>query len=160
MTRICRHRCILSGLLLALLAAPASAQVFPHGNGLSMSGVMQFDLHVQVAGWQDMTVDPLAFRLQAQREFESRLKSLGIRRQPASRDYLVCKISALHTGDSTIAYTTAVEFWGIRSTNVHTLLWENAALGAAASDDFSAARLAGECADNFSDEWSRWNPAS
>tara|TARA_R100001039_G_scaffold29928_1_gene21600 strand:- start:1249 stop:1704 length:456 start_codon:yes stop_codon:yes gene_type:complete len=151
---------MLTGLILALLTGQSSAQVFPQGNGLSMSGVMQFDLHVQVASWQDMTIDPMEFRLLAQREFESRLKPHGIRRQSASRDYLVCKINALRTDNATIAYTTTLEFWGLRSTDVHTLLWENGGLGAVAAADFDADGVAGECADTFMQEWSKWNPSS
>ncbi len=152
-------RAVMSSLLLLLLPGLSSAQVFPHGNGLSMSGVKQFDMHIQVASWEDMTVDPMDFRLQAQRKFESVLQSVGVRRQSASRDYLVCKISALRSSDASIAYTTTLEYWGLRSTNVHTLLWENGALGAVEAADFRAAMLAEKCALTFIDEWSKWNPA-
>lgn len=160
MTTKARLQAVMTSLLLLMLSGYSGAQVFPGGNGLSLSGLRQFDLHVQIAGWQDMAVDAADFRLLAQREFESRLKSAGVRRQPASRDYLVCKIRALHTDDSSVAYTATLEYWGLRSTDVHTLLWENGALDTVAAADFDAAVVAGKCADAFVDEWSRWNPAT
>lgn len=149
---------VLSSLVLVLLSSQSGAQVFPRGNGLSLADVTRFDLHIQVASWQDVQADPTDFRLQTQQAFESRLKNAGIRRQPAGRDYLVCQVRAIQQ-NTAVAYTTTLEYWGLRSTDVHTLLWQNGALATAAAADFNADMVAEVCANTFIHEWSKWNPA-
>ena len=153
------HMLFLTALLLAGLSGPLHAQVFPGGNGLSMAGVERFDIHVQVASWQGIATDPFEFRLQAQTLFESRLAATGVNRQSASRDYLACHIQAAFS-QGVVAYTTTLQYWNLRSTGVNTLLWENGTLATTSLADFTAEQVAGECADYFVEEWSKWNPVS
>ncbi|WP_339859422.1 hypothetical protein [Pseudohongiella acticola] len=149
---------LISGLTL-LLSVPVSSQVFPRGNGLSLSGVNQFDLYVQLSDWQDINADQTEFRRQALEALATRLASIGITRRSASRDYLLCNVRATQS-NGLVAYTTTPEYWNLRSTDVHTLLWQNEAIAIVDQAEFSTELVASACADHIMAEWSKWNPAT
>ena len=86
------------------------------------------------------------------------MTAAGVRRRAANRNYLVCSVQAT-LADSFVAYTATLEYWGLRSTDVHTLLWENGAISISPQADFDAELVATECADYFIEEWSKWNPS-
>lgn len=147
------------GLALGLFTlgiAAANAQVFPPGNGISLTGKSRFDQYVEIRDWQNMVSEQGEFRLAAQREFESALKSVGVRRQPSSVDYLVCSVQAI-SNDGQIAYAVALEYWEKHSTDVHVLQWKNAGMSFLAQDAFAPATVAEQCAGYFSEEWQKWN---
>lgn len=152
-----RLTAILSSVLL-ILPLHLNAQVFPRGNGLSLSGVTQFDFYVQVSNWQGLPADPFEFRLQTQQLFEDKVTAAGVRRRAANRNYLVCNVQAARA-DGFVAYTATLEYWSLRSTDVHTLLWENGAISTAPVAEFNADLVATECAEYFVEEWSKWNPS-
>jgi len=134
----------------------AHAQVYPEGNGIVFSGITQFDLYVDVSHWHGMADDPVAFRLAAQRQLEAALTDIGATRRPASRNHLVCRLQARLDGDQ-VSYASTMELWGLQSTEVHTLLWRQGDIIRTAQSDFSAARIAADCAGHFEAEWSKWN---
>jgi hypothetical protein len=155
-TLICCNAIILAMLL--SVSSHLHAQVFPRGNGISLENRHQFDLYVQIGDWKDMAQDTSEFRLNTLRQFESGLKAADISRRTASRDYLVCNVQAVRNG-SRVAYTTAVEYWGLQSTGLHGLLWQHSGIHLVAANRFNERVVAGECTENFLAEWQRWNSA-
>lgn len=148
------------GLALALFAIginPANAQVFPPGNGIVLSDKQRFDQYVEIRDWQNIDLEQREFRLATQREFESALKSVGVRRQPSSVDYLVCSIQAI-SNDSQIAYALALEYWEKHSTDVHVLQWKSDGMSILAKENFTPGAVAEQCASYFGEEWLKWNP--
>ena len=140
----------------SLCMTAAQAQVFPPGNGISLSGKSRFDQYVEIRDWQDIGTEQGEFRLAAQRAFESALKDVGVRRQPSSIDYLVCSIQAI-SDDTQVAYAVALEYWEKHSTDVHVLQWKNAGMNLLSKDTFAPETVAEQCADYFSQEWLKWN---
>lgn len=138
------------------LATPLQAQVFPRGNGIALTDKTQFDLYVQVNDWREIPQEIDSFRLTTLRQFEQTLQDAGIRRRPANRNYLVCAVHATRSGDE-IAYSTAVEYWELGSTNVNSLLWQHSGINTVAAGRFNEQLVASECASRFLAEWSRWN---
>ena len=138
------------------LTSPLQAQVFPRGNGISLTDKTQFDLYVQVNDWRDMPQEIDSFRLATLRQFEQTLQDEGIRRRPANRNYLVCAVQATRSGNK-VAYSTTVEYWELESTKVNSLQWQHSGINTVAADGFNAQLVAGECATRFLAEWSRWN---
>lgn len=149
-----------AGLLLCLLlsSSSAQAQVFPRGNGIALAGINRFDLYVEIRHWAGMTEDQTGFRLNTQRIFEAGLRSAGISRRAADRHYLVCSLQVTAAGEL-LAYTTALEYWSIKSTDVHALLWENSTLDTVPKRQFNEELVAAECLQYFTEEWSKWNPS-
>lgn len=150
------HRFAPACLLCLLLSWTAHAQVFPSGNGVSLTGLYQTDLYVNVSDWVDMPEDATAFRLNTQRALERELASVGIARRSSGRHRLVCNVQAMTSGTH-VTYTATAELWNLRSTGVHTLLWKEGALSRVEQEHFHADAVAGDCARSFLTEWSRWN---
>lgn len=147
------------GLALALIAIginSANAQVFPPGNGIVLSDKHRFDQYVEIRDWQNIDLEQSEFRLSTQREFESALKSVGVRRQPSSVDYLVCSIQAI-SDDTQVAYALALEYWEKHSTDVHVLQWKSDGMSFLAKAAFTPDLVAEQCASYFSEEWMKWN---
>lgn len=142
--------------LSTLCMTSAYAQVFPPGNGISLSGKSRFDQYVEIRDWQDIGKEQGEFRLAAQRAFESALKNVGVRRQPSSVDYLVCSVQAI-SDDSQVAYAVALEYWEKHSTDVHVLQWKNAGMSFLSKETFVPETVAEQCANYFSQEWLKWN---
>lgn len=132
------------------------AQVFPPGNGISLSGKNRFDQYVEIRGWQGIDTPQGEFRLAAQRAFESALENVGVRRQTSSVDYLVCSIQAI-SDDTQVAYTVALEYWEKHSTDVHMLQWKHDGMHFQGKDTLTPDTVAEECASYFSQEWRKWN---
>ena len=156
MLKLNRHH-LLPALTIMLLPAIMQAQVFPTGNGIVLSGKTQFDLYVQIGQWQDMRVDASEFRLAALRRWESVLREAGISRRPANRNYVVCSVQAIRTGNQ-VGYSASVEYWGLESTDVHMLLWQHGAVHITAANRFNEGLIAEQCANSFLSEWQKWNP--
>lgn len=159
MTSAYRFAAALICLSSLLLPWTVQAQVFPRGNGVSLTDLYQTDLYVNVSDWIDMPDEAATFRLDTQRALERELSSAGITRQPSGRHYLVCNVQALTDG-TRVTYTAAAELWNLRSTGVHTLLWKDGALASVEQERFNADAVAGDCARYFLAEWSRWNGES
>ncbi|WP_068813092.1 hypothetical protein [Pseudohongiella nitratireducens] len=151
-----QYKAMLFALATFMITSPVHAQVFPPGNGISLSGKSRFDQYVEIRDWQDMEVAQGDFRLNAQRAFESALETIGVRRQPSSVDYLVCSIQAI-SDDNQVAYALALEYWEKHSTDVHVLQWKSDGMNFLAKPAFQPATVAEQCADYFSQEWLKWN---
>lgn len=143
-------------LLCLLLPWAAQAQVFPRGNATALTGLHQTDVYVSVSDWIDMPEEPAAFRLGTQRAFEQELADSGISRRSGGHHYLVCDVQATTIGTD-VTYTATVELWNLRSTDVHTMLWESGSMATAGVSGFNAERVGSECAQQFLAEWTRWN---
>jgi len=151
------HNCYALGFALLMTASLSTqAQVFPRGNGIVLTNKNQFDVYVQVGDWIDMGLDVAEFRLNTLRQFEAGLQAAGITRRSGNRNYLVCQIHATRSANS-IAYTASVEVWGLESTEVHVLQWQNTAVHLIASNRFNENLVAEQCAGSFIAEWRRWN---
>lgn len=142
-----------------VLASDATAQVFPRGNGLSLAGLNQFDMYVQIQQWDGVGSDAGNFRLETLQKMEDEFKAAGIRRRPARRDYLVCNLQASRDGNR-IAYNVSLEYWLMASTDVHKLMWQNSQLSLISASRFDESRVALECARLLVNEWQQWNPAT
>lgn len=141
---------------LLLVASPLQAQVFPRGNGISLTDKDTFDMYVQINDWRDMRQDMDSFRLTTLRMFEQDLQEQGIRRRPG-RSLLVCNVQAVRNR-SQIFYNTTIEYWELESTKVNWLQWAQSGLNIIAANKFNEALVAEECASRFVAEWNRWNP--
>ena len=140
---------------LLITVAPLQAQVFPRGNGISLTDKDQFDMYVQINDWQDMRENLDSFRLTTLRQFEQNLQEQGIRRRPG-RSYLVCNVQAVRNRNQ-IAYNTTIEYWELESTKVNWLQWAQSGLNVIAANRFDEALVAEECSSRFMTEWTRWN---
>ena len=154
-------RSLISSALAASLVAltalqTASAQLFPRGNGLALVDVDRFDMYVQILDWVDIEQDETTFRLSTLKEFEEQLAEVGIRRQAASRDYLVCALQARQQ-DNEVTYSTSLEYWQLESTGPHRLIWQQSRLAGSPARRFDAERVAADCAGVLIAEWQRWN---
>jgi len=149
----------LSMLLLCFgLIGQPQAQVFPRGNGISLTGIKNFDAYVDVSHWVEMTQDRTQFRVNAQAVFEGKLAEAGVLLRPAVREYLICKVQATGAG-RTVAYTVTLQFWEIDSIDLNRLLWERGGIATIPQDEFNEERVASECAQFFVEEWRTHNPA-
>jgi len=135
----------------------SSAQVFPRGNGISLTGVRNFDVYVDVSQWTDMEQERGAFRMNTQAVFEEALQEAGVTLRPSVREYLICKVQATGSGRN-VAYAATLQFWEIDSIDLNRLLWERGNVAVVSQRDFSEARIAAECAQYFVDEWRTHNP--
>ncbi|ALO46675.1 hypothetical protein [Pseudohongiella spirulinae] len=144
---------------LTLASQCATAQVFPRGNGLSLAGLDQFDMYVQIQQWEAMDGDEGSFRLETLQKLENEFKSAGIRRRSAGRDYLVCNLQASRDGNR-IAYNVSVEYWLLASTDVNKLMWQNSRMSLVSANRFDIDSVASECVGLFITEWQQWNPAT
>lgn len=144
-------------LLPLLIIAGANAQVFPRGNGISLTGIRNFDVYVDVSQWTDMEQERGEFRMNTQAVFEEALQEAGVSLRPAVREYLICKVQATGSGRN-VAYAATLQFWEIDSIDLNRLLWERGNLAVVAQRDFSEERIAAECARYFVDEWRLHNP--
>ena len=144
---------------LAFASHNATAQVFPRGNGLSLAGLNQFDMYVQIQQWDAVDSDAGSFRLQTLQKMENEFKAAGIHRRPARRDYLVCNLQASRDGNQ-IAYNGSLEYWLLASSDVHKLMWQNSQLALISANRFDEDRIASQCAGLFVTEWQQWNPAT
>jgi hypothetical protein len=144
-------------LLPLLFMAQSSAQVFPRGNGISLTGIRDFDVYVDVSQWTDMPGERTEFRMNTQAVFEEALQEAGLRLRPAVRDYLICKVQATRTGRD-VAYVATLQFWEIDSIDLNRLLWERGNVAVVSQRDFSEERIAQECAAYLIQEWRLHNP--
>lgn len=135
----------------------SSAQVFPRGNGISLTGIRNFDVYVDVSQWTDMEQERGEFRMNTQAVFEEALQEAGVSLRPAVRDYLICKVQATGSGRN-VAYVATLQFWEIDSIDLNRLQWERGNVAVVAQRDFSEERIAAECAQYFVDEWRLHNP--
>jgi len=148
----------LAVLLLPLVfITQSSAQVFPRGNGISLTGVRNFDVYVDVSQWTDMEQERGAFRMNTQAIFEAALQDVGVMLRPSVREYLICKVQATGSGRN-VAYALTLQFWEIDSIDLNRLLWERGNVAVVAQRDFIEERIAAECARYFSEEWRTHNP--
>jgi len=148
---------VLTSCLFLLLATQSQAQIFPRGNGISMTGIDRFDAYVEIVNWTGLPQDRQEFRLNTQRFFESGLEAAGAPRRVASKDYLVCRVQATMAGEL-VAYTAKIEYWLMNSVGAHSLLWESGSISAAESTQFNEELVASQCVKYFADEWLKWNP--
>lgn len=144
--------------LLLLTSSTALAQVFPRGNGISLTGLDRVDVFVRVAHWEGLSADPQEFRLDTQRRLVDALERIGVSSRPSRTDQLICNIHAQQDGNQ-VVYATRLEYWMLKSTDVHVLQWEQEAIGSVRARSFDARQMARICADFFSDEWHKWNVA-
>jgi hypothetical protein len=150
--------CRLTALLLSIVfASTALAQVFPRGNGISLTGIRDFDVYVDVSQWTDMQGERTEFRINTQAVFEEALQEAGLRLRPAVREYLICKVQATRSGRD-VAYVATLQFWEIDSIDLNRLLWERGNVAVVSQRDFSEERIAQECAGYFLEEWRLHNP--
>jgi hypothetical protein len=150
--------CSLTALLLSFVfVSSAFAQVFPRGNGISLTGIRDFDVYVDVNQWTDMTGERTEFRINTQAVFEEALQEAGLRLRPAVREYLICKVQATRSGRD-VAYVATLQFWEIDSIDLNRLLWERGNVAVVSQRDFSEERIAQECAGYFLEEWRLHNP--
>lgn len=151
----------LPGMLAAALmcASQAQAQVFPRGNGIAMTGVVQFDAYMNISQWDEMDEDQQEFRSKAQQHFGEGLEAAGARRRSGTGNNLICRVQAVRE-NNVVAYTTRLEYWVMTEVGVNTLTWENGTLGAVRANRFSEELVADECVKYFTDEWVKWNKAS
>ncbi len=157
MSRI-RLTSALALLLLSLLfMTQSSAQVFPRGNGISLTGIRDFDVYVDVSQWTEMPGERTEFRMNTQAIFEESLQQAGLRLRPAVREYLICKVQATRSGRD-VAYVATLQFWEIDSIDLNRLLWERGNVAVVSSGDFTEERIAAECSQHFIDEWRIHNP--
>lgn len=144
-------------LLSLVFVTPSSAQVFPRGNGISLTGVRNFDVYVDVSQWTDMEQERGEFRMNTQAVFEEALQEAGVSLRPAVREYLICKVQATGSGRN-VAYAATLQFWEIDSIDLNRLLWERGNVAVVSQRDFTEERIAAECAQHFVDEWRVHNP--
>jgi hypothetical protein len=135
----------------------SSAQVFPRGNGISLTGIRDFDVYVDVSQWTEMPGERTEFRMNTQAIFEESLQQAGLRLRPAVREYLICKVQATRSGRD-VAYVATLQFWEIDSIDLNRLLWERGNVAVVSSRDFTEERIAAECSQHFIDEWRIHNP--
>lgn len=155
-----RNFLIITSLLsTVILSGQVQAQVFPRGNAMALAGISQFDMYVQIQNWENLSSDAGEFRLETLQQLAKELKTAGIIRRPARRDYLVCSLQATRDGNRT-AYSASLQYWLMASTGAHKLMWENSHIAIVADRDFTANRIASECAGLIVDEWQRWNPGT
>jgi len=148
----------LTSLFLAVVfVSNASAQVFPRGNGISLTGIRDFDVYVDVSQWSEMSGERTQFRMNTQAIFEEALQEAGLRLRPAVREYLICKVQATRSGRD-VAYVATLQFWEIDSIDLNRLLWERGNVAVVSQREFSEERIAQECAGYFLDEWRLHNP--
>ena len=140
-----------------MLSMQSQAQVFPRGNGISLSGVDRFDAYVGISDWSGMSQDRQKFRLTTQRLFEEGLVTVGAPRRVAAKDYLVCRVQAALVG-GLVAYSTEIEYWLRNSVGAHYLLWESGSIATVEPAQFNEQLVATECVKYFADEWLKWNP--
>jgi len=152
------NRTLAGCLFLSLVASLSSqAQVFPRGNGISLSGIDRFDAYVGINDWTGMSQDLQEFRLSTQRLFEEGLVTVGAPRRVAAKDYLICRVQAAMVG-GVVAYSAEIEYWLRNSVGAHHLLWESGNIATVEPAQFNEQLLATECVKYFSDEWLKWNP--
>ncbi|MDP1929932.1 MAG: hypothetical protein Q8L60_00575 [Gammaproteobacteria bacterium] len=151
--------CALVGCLCLffLQSTLSQAQVFPRGNGISLSGIDRFDAYVEIGNWIELPQDRQEFRLNTQRFFEAGLETVGAPRRVASKDYLVCRVQAATAG-ALVAYTAKIEYWLMNSVGAHYLQWESGDISATELTQFNEQLVASECVKYFADEWLKWNP--
>lgn len=142
-----------------ILSGQVQAQVFPRGNAMALADISQFDMYVQIQNWENLRSDAGEFRLETLQQLAKELKTAGIVRRPARRDYLVCNLQATRDGNR-IAYSASLQYWLMASTGAHKLLWEDSHITIVGDQDFTAERIASECAALIVDEWQRWNPGT
>jgi hypothetical protein len=159
MSNIYRPATLVWCLFSALMSGHSQAQVFPGGNGISLSGVKRFDVYVDITDWAGLSADRQEFRLNTQRIFEAGLEAVGAPRLVSALDYLICRVQATIAGDL-VAYTTTTQYWEINSTDVHTLLWQHGGIAAVEADEFDEELVGSECVTFFAEEWQKWNPQS
>jgi hypothetical protein len=140
-----------------LFITQSSAQVFPRGNGISLTGIRNFDVYVDVSQWTDMEQERGQFRMNTQAVFEEALQEAGLSLRPAVREYLICKVQATGTGRN-VAYAATLQFWEIDSIDLNRLLWERGNVAVVPQGDFNEERIAAECAEYFVNEWRIHNP--
>lgn len=159
MTKSFTRNCTLAVCLVLSLMLPmlSQAQVFPRGNGISLSGIDRFDAYVGISDWSGMPQDRQQFRLTTQRLFEEGLVTVGAPRRVATKDYLVCRVQAALVG-GLVAYSTEIEYWLRNSVGAHHLLWESGNIATVEPAQFNEQRVATECVKYFADEWLKWNP--
>lgn len=144
--------------LLALVSSTAYSQVFPRGNGISLTGLDRVDAFVRVAHWDGLQQDSQEFRLDAQRRFVQALEQIGVTSRPSRTDQLICNVHAQRDGNQ-VVYATRLEYWMLMSTDVHVLQWEQEAVASARVNRFNPRQVASTCAEFFGDEWRKWNTA-
>ena len=150
---------LLAALLACSMLGNAQSQVFPEGNGIAFANVSQFDLYVEVNRWHGMAGDATSFRLDTQRLLEASLREIGASRRPASRHHLVCRLQARLDGEQ-VSYSSTLEYWGMQSTDVHSLLWRQGDVHVSTAIGFTPGLIADQCAGYFQAEWSKWNSVS
>lgn len=153
------RRVVLLGALLFSVLVPlqTQAQVFPRGNGISLSEGEPFDIYVELQDWEGMPEDKQEFRLKLQKLFVAGVEAVGAPRRVATRHSLICRVQAT-LSDDVVAYTSSVEFWDVTPVGVHTMLWQNGGIGITQKSQFNEQMLATQCLTYFTDEWSKWNP--
>ncbi len=151
------RRLVLLGALLCsvLMTMQSQAQVFPRGNGISLSEGEPFDIYVEIPDWNGMPEDRQEFRLKLQKLFVAGVEAAGAPRRVATRNSLICRVQA-SLSDDLVAYTSSVEYWDITPVGVHTMLWENGGIGITAKKQFDEEMLANQCLKYFTDEWVKW----
>ncbi|MDP1929931.1 MAG: hypothetical protein Q8L60_00570 [Gammaproteobacteria bacterium] len=159
MTKSFARNCTLAGclFLFLILSMSSRAQVFPRGNGISLSGIDRFDAYVGISNWTGMSQDRQEFRLNTQRLFEAGLAAAGSPRRVAAKDYLICRVQAAMVG-GVVAYSAEIEYWLRNSVGPHYLLWESGDIATAEPAQFNEQLVATECVKYFADEWLKWNP--
>lgn len=155
-----RKALYLIGLIsfLTLVNSTAYGQVFPRGNGISLTGLDRVDVFVRVAHWDGLQQDSQAFRLDAQRRLVQALEKIGVTSRPSRTDQLICNVHAQRDGNQ-VVYATRLEYWVLKSTDVHVLQWEQEAVASERTSRFNARDVANTCAEFFTVEWRKWNVA-
>lgn len=141
------------------VTSPAFSQVFPRGNGVSLAGLDRVDVFVRIANWGGLEQDQQEFRLDAQQRLVRAIEDqTGVSARPSRTDQLICNVHAQRDGNQVI-YATRLEYWALKSTDVHVLQWEQEAVSSARANRFNAREVASTCAEFFTAEWQRWNNA-
>lgn len=159
MTKFFTHNCTLAGCLslFLTLSMQSQAQVFPRGNGISLSGIDRFDAYVAINDWTGLSQDRQEFRLSTQRLFETGLEAAGAPRRVAAKDYLICRVQAAVLG-GLVAYNAEIEYWLRNSVGAHHLLWESGNIATVEPAQFDEQLVATGCVKYFAEEWLKWNP--
>jgi hypothetical protein len=147
-------------LILLVIPAVSSADVFPDRNDIALKGVTAFDAEAQVlsAAGVEEVITRSSFETTLNNAFVLALRRDGVEVKGSAPNYLKCQIRIGGNGPGLIVYTYSVRFFDYDSEGLNTLLWESGGISGIGSDNLNAKDVAQSCADRFASAWLEHNP--
>ena len=147
-------------LILFVMPAVCSADVFPDRNDIALKGVTAFDANASVlsAVGVEEVLTRSSFETTLNNAFVLALRRDGVEVKASAPNYLNCEMRIGGNGPGTIVYTYSVRFFDYDSEGLNTLLWGSGGIVSIGSDNINAKDVAQDCADMFASAWLEHNP--